>query len=100
MMGNRYWLTVICPVCGHVTHQIYHGPNRHFVRFTSRCGDVVDFGESVEDASSEEEIARLRKLLCALKDGYRTVEWYHLPEELRRKVNAALRGNDEAIRAH
>jgi len=62
-MGDRYFLTVICPKCGHVDDEVYYAPTCGFVDWKCPCGHVVDLGEltgiSYEDASNATGIAAL-----------------------------------------
>ena len=59
-MGTRYLLTVKCPKCGKVEHDVYYAPTCGFVEYTCQCGHVIDLQEetgiSYDDASNRAEV--------------------------------------------
>ena len=41
-MGDRYILTVACPVCGHKDGDVYFAPTCGFKTWKCQCGHIVD----------------------------------------------------------
>jgi len=62
-MGDRYFLDVICPRCGHRDEDVYYAPTCGFTEYRCPCGWLIDLGEytgiSYEDASNAAEISAL-----------------------------------------
>lgn len=63
-MGDRYFISVICPKCSTVEDDVYYAPTCGFTEWECPgCGVKVDLAEytgiSYEDASNQEEIERL-----------------------------------------
>lgn len=56
-MGDRYYLTVICPKCGHNELEVYYAPTCGFSKCKcNKCREVIDLAEytgiSYEDCSN------------------------------------------------
>jgi len=67
-MGDRYFIEIACPDCGHHEDDAYYAPTCGFTEWECpKCGHVVDLAEytgiSYEDASNREEIEQLCKKL-------------------------------------
>ncbi len=65
-MGDRYYVTVQCPVCKKEEKEVYYAPTCGFVAWTCpKCSHVVDLEEytgiSYEDASNREELEEIVK---------------------------------------
>ena len=63
-MGDRYFITVKCPDCGHVEEDVYYAPTCGFVDWDcTKCGKKVDLveytGISREEASNRDEIEEM-----------------------------------------
>lgn len=63
-MGDRFILTITCPVCGFVESDVYYAPTCGFrMWICPQCGMVIDLakhtGISEEDASNKAEIEQL-----------------------------------------
>lgn len=60
MMGDRYFLSIKCPECGHEDGDVYYAPTCGFTEWKCKCGYVVDLeahtGISFEDASNKDEM--------------------------------------------
>ena len=60
-MGDRYFLTVVCPKCGYCGDEVYFAPTCGFVDWKCKCGNVIDLveltGITAEMASNKAEIA-------------------------------------------
>jgi len=65
-MGDRYFLTVVCPDCGEVEEEVYYAPTCGFKTHKCHvCHEIIDLekysGISEEDASNRalfEEVAK------------------------------------------
>jgi hypothetical protein len=59
-MGTRYFITVICPQCGHEELDVYYAPTCGLASYICTCGFEVDLEEvtgiSYDEASNREEI--------------------------------------------
>ncbi len=44
-MGNRYFLTVECPMCKHKDNDVYYAPTCEIKTWKCKCGHVVDLEE-------------------------------------------------------
>ena len=63
-MGDRYFLTVVCPECKAVNEDVYYAPTCDFLTHTCEsCGHEIDLEEytgiSYEQASSLSIIERI-----------------------------------------
>lgn len=62
-MGDRYFLTVVCPKCNRREDEVYYAPTCGFTEYECPCGEVIDLEElsgiSYEEASNREEIQEL-----------------------------------------
>ncbi len=66
-MGDRYYLSMECPVCGEEDNDVYFAPTCGFIEWECPlCKHLVDLcehtGISYEDASNAFEIAELLEL--------------------------------------
>jgi len=61
-MGDRYYVPVKCPVCGH-EDEAYYAPTCEMTTYTCDCGNVIDLekltGITREDASNADLIQKL-----------------------------------------
>lgn len=59
-MGDRYFITIECPICKLIHKDIYYAPTCGFIEHICKCGHITDLikytGISYEDASNEKEI--------------------------------------------
>jgi transposase-like protein len=67
-MGDRYFITVICPKCGEAENDVYYAPTCGFLAWKCpKCKKRVNLekytGISKEDASNRVEIEALVKSL-------------------------------------
>ncbi len=65
-MGDRYFLSIVCPKCGNKDEKVYFAPTCGFVEWKCpKCGFMVDLvektGITAEMASNKEEIAAMIK---------------------------------------
>jgi len=68
-MGDRYFVTVICPVCAYREEDVWYAPTSGFLFWTCQCGERFDLedltGISAEGSANTEygieEIHRLRQ---------------------------------------
>ncbi len=63
-MGDRYFITIICPDCGYIEEDIYYAPTCGFVDWNcAKCRKRIDLSEytgiSREDASNRDKIEKL-----------------------------------------
>jgi len=73
-MGDRYFLTVLCPECGAKHLDVYYAPTCEINTFRCPCGNIIDLEEysgiSYEDASNASEIKAIADGWL-LSDGHR-----------------------------
>jgi excisionase family DNA binding protein len=67
-MGNRYFLTVICPKCGETEKDVYYAPTCGFTEWNCpKCKKKVDLEEysgiSYEEASNRKQLSLMIKRL-------------------------------------
>ncbi len=67
-MGDRYFVTVQCPVCKKEEQEVYYAPTCGFVSWTCPvCSKEVDLEEytgiSYEEASNRKELEEIVKAL-------------------------------------
>ncbi len=64
-MGDRYFLTILCPKCKTVTNDVYYAPTCDIKTFTCSCGYEIDLekytGITEEDASNIKLIKEIIK---------------------------------------
>jgi len=62
-MGDRYFITVTCPKCGHTEDNVYYAPTCDITEYKCPCGCIVNLEEltgiSYNDASNLAEIQKL-----------------------------------------
>lgn len=62
-MGNRYFLTVTCPVCGKTEKDVYYAPTCGIKHFPCKCGHTINLEEysgiTEEEASNRDEIQQI-----------------------------------------
>lgn len=60
MVGDRYYIEVMCPECGLRDMDVYFAPTCGFVDWECKCGNIVDLveytGITEEMASNKEEM--------------------------------------------
>ena len=70
-MGDRYFLTMICPKCDNVDNDVYFAPTCGFTEWKCKCGNVVNLiehtGITEEMASNKTEIQTLVEKLWQTK---------------------------------
>ncbi len=72
-MGDRYFLTFLCPSCKFEAHDIYYAPTCGFTNWKCPgCSIEVDLGKlcgiTYEEASNRDEIARLARGVLRQKE--------------------------------
>ena len=60
-MGDRYFIDVVCPICGAIENDVYYAPTCGAVEWTCPdCGEILDLEEytgiSKEEASNKDII--------------------------------------------
>ena len=58
-MGDRYYLTVVCPTCGFTEKEVYYAPTCGFTKHKcKKCGKIINLekysGISYKDASNRD----------------------------------------------
>ena len=68
-MGDRYYVTVVCPGCGEKAEDVYYAPTSGFLTHRcSECGRFIDLEAYTGiDAASTSNLAEIRNMIRGIR---------------------------------